>query len=72
MHYIHFTLKCLFGNVFFTTSFYETHYLLLGAILNGIPGIVVTSIPAAVSAAWFPVHVSYILKRFKPQSLLIT
>jgi len=28
----------------------------VGAILNGIPAIVVTSIPAAVSAAWFPPH----------------
>jgi len=28
----------------------------VGAVLNGIPGIVVTSIPAAVSSAWFPPH----------------
>ena len=29
----------------------------LGAILNGIPGIVVTSIPPAISATWFPPEV---------------
>jgi len=28
----------------------------VAAILNGIPGIVVTSAPPAVSAAWFPAH----------------
>ena len=28
-----------------------------GAILNGIPGIVVTSIPPAISATWFPPEV---------------
>ena len=30
----------------------------VAAILNGIPGIVVASAPAAVSAAWFPPHVN--------------
>lgn len=30
----------------------------MAAILNGIPGIVVASAPAAVSAAWFPPHVN--------------
>ena len=29
----------------------------LGAILNGIPSIIVTSVPPAVSAAWFPPEV---------------
>ena len=28
----------------------------LAAVINGIPGIVVTAAPAAVSAAWFPPH----------------
>ena len=30
----------------------------VAAILNGIPGIVVASAPAALSAAWFPPHVN--------------
>ena len=48
------SVRCLFLVV---PSLSETDFTLLchlGALLNGIPSIVVTSAPPAVSAAWFP------------------
>jgi len=49
-------LRCMF--LIYPTLSEQSFTILchLSAVLNGIPGIIVTSAPPAVSAAWFPPH----------------